>query len=393
MRYYMIAGEASGDLHGSNLIKEIRKLDVGAVIRCWGGDRMEQAGAELVKHYRELAFMGFIEVVKNLGTILQNLKFCKEDIEQFKPDTLILIDYPGFNLRIAEWAKQKGLTVIYYISPQVWAWKENRVKKMKQNIDKMLVILPFEKDYYKNKWNWEVEYVGHPLVEVVEGHEAEAGSREVKASRESGVGSQSGAGSRESLTTPNSRLTIALLPGSRKQEILKKLPIMLEVSKFFPDYQFVVAKAPGQEDSFYETLLQPYPNVSSVRDQTYHLLLQSAAALVTSGTATLETALFGVPEVVCYKGSNISYQIAKRLIKVKYISLVNLIMDKLVVKELIQQELTAENLQRELQELLTNENRRQQLKADYAALKQLLTRGGHASAKAAQRIVEFVTPA
>lgn len=368
MRYYIIAGEASGDLHGSNLIKELRKLDQGATIRCWGGDLMQAAGAELVKHYRDLAFMGFLEVVKNLGTILRNLKFCKEDILQFKPDTLILIDYPGFNLRIAEWAKKQGITVIFYISPQVWAWKENRVKKMKTCIDKMLVILPFEKDYYRNKWNWEVEYVGHPLVEVVEEYK----------------------NTESSIQHSEGKPIVALLPGSRKQEILKKLPVMLEAGKYFPDLQFVVAKAPGQEDAFYDGLLQGYPNVSAVSGKTYTLLLQSDAALVTSGTATLETALFGVPEVVCYKGSNISYQIAKRLIKVKYISLVNLIMDKLVVKELIQHDLTPENLRQELNELLYNPGRRQQLAADYKALKQLLGEGGHASAKAAASIVRFL---
>ena len=367
MRYYIIAGEASGDLHGSNLIKELKKSDTEAGIRCWGGDRMQQAGGELVKHYRDLAFMGFIEVAKNLGTILRNLQFCKDDITKYKPDALILIDYPGFNLRIAEWAKQQGYKIIYYISPQVWAWKENRVHKMKQCIDKMLVILPFEKDYYKNKWNWEVDYVGHPLIEVVEEAQLKPGS-----------------------TPLTNKPIIALLPGSRKQEILKKLPIMLEVSRMFPAYQFVVAKAPGQEDSFYEAVLATYPNVSSVRDATYNLLLQSRAALVTSGTATLETALFGVPEVVCYKGSNISYQIAKRLIKVKYISLVNLIMDKLVVKELIQNDLTPGNLRRELESLLTNEATQQQLQKDYAALQHLLGQGGHASARAASIIVDYL---
>jgi lipid-A-disaccharide synthase len=368
MRYYMIAGEASGDLHGSNLMKELRKLDSQATIRFWGGDMMQQAGGELVKHYRDLAFMGFVEVLTNLRTILRNLAFCKEDILQFKPDTLVLIDYPGFNLRIAEWAKQQGIKVVFYISPQVWAWKENRVKKMKLCIDKMLVILPFEKDYYRDKWNWEVEYVGHPLVEVVE-------ERKSAASGDTPIAQKP---------------IIALLPGSRKQEILKKLPIMMEVSKSFPDYQFVVAKAPGQEDSFYASLLAGYPNVSSVSGKTYHLLMQSKAALVTSGTATLETALFGVPEVVCYKGNNISYQIAKRLVKVKYISLVNLIMDKLVVKELIQHDLTTANLKQELQELLTNPARQQQLASDYKALKELLSQGGHASAKAAASIVRFL---
>jgi lipid-A-disaccharide synthase len=369
MKYYIIAGEASGDLHGSNLIKELKQLDSTANIHCWGGDLMQAAGATLIKHYRDLAFMGFTEVVMNLRTIMNNLKFCKEDIEQFQPDVLVLIDYPGFNLRIAEWAKQKGFKVVFYISPQVWAWKEGRVKRMKQCIDKMLVILPFEKDYYKNKWNWDVEYVGHPLVEVIDNFTER---EKVKAKSE------------------KSKPVVALLPGSRKQEILKKLPIMLEVTRQFPDYQFVVAKAPGQEDAFYEPLLQPYRNVSSVRNETYKLLLQSSAALVTSGTATLETALFAVPEVVCYKGGNISYQIAKRLIKIKYISLVNLIMDKPVVKELIQNELTAENLQQELSLILTNEKRIAEIKQDYADLKHLLSQGGNASAKAAKSIYKFI---
>lgn len=366
MKYYIIAGEASGDLHGSNLIKELKKLDHAANIRCWGGDLMQQAGADLVKHYRDLAFMGFVEVISNLRTIFRNLKFCKEDILANKPDVLILIDYPGFNLRIAKWAKQQGLKVIFYISPQVWAWKENRVKSMKQCIDKMLVILPFEKDYYKNKWNWDVEYVGHPLVEVIE-------------SQKSKVKSENSASK-----------IIALLPGSRKQEIAKKLPIMLEVVKSFPDYEFVIAQAPSLDESFYKTFTDPYPNVSSVKNKTYDLLLKSKAALVTSGTATLETALFGVPEVVCYKGSTVSYEIAKRVIKVKYISLVNLIMDKLVVHELIQNDLTPENLQKELKELLTDPTRIDQLKKDYAGLKRILSEGGNASAKAAKSIVDFL---
>ena len=369
MKYYIIAGEASGDLHGSNLIKELKKLDANANIRCWGGDKMQEAGGELVKHYRELAFMGFAEVLMNLRTIFRNLTFCKQDILQNKPDALILVDYPGFNLRIAKWAKQQGLKIIYYISPQVWAWKSGRVKTMKQCIDKMLVILPFEKEYYRNKWNWEVEYVGHPLVEVI------------RKSQELGAGSQ------ELADKP----IIALLPGSRKQEILKKLPIMLEVSKSFPAYQFIVAKAPGLEESFYDNLLQPFSNVSYVTNKTYDLLMQSKAALVTSGTATLETALFEVPEVVCYKGSWLSYQIGSRLVNVKYISLVNLIMDKLVVKELIQNKLTTENLLHELKELLENKERQEQLKKDYAALKQLLNEGSDASAKAAYSIQQFLT--
>jgi lipid-A-disaccharide synthase len=384
MKYYIISGEASGDLHGSNLIRQLYQLDPDAAIRCWGGDLMQAAGATLVKHYRDLAFMGFAEVVKNLPAIFQNIKFCKQDIQAFNPDVLVLIDYPGFNLRIAEWAKEKGFRIVYYISPQVWAWKANRVKKMKLCIDKMLCILPFEKAYYKDKWNWDVEYVGHPLVEVIE--EKQFGVR----SLESGVTNNTKLQTPNSkLLTPNSKL-IALLPGSRKQEISKKLPIMLEVAKSFPDYQFVVAMAPGLEDVFYEPFLSAYQNVSTVRNQTYDLLLQAKAALVTSGTATLETALFGVPEVVCYKGSPISYQIAKRLIKIKYISLVNLIMDKLVVKELIQDELTTPNLVRELTLLLTDERRKSELQKDYTALKELLSAGGHASAQAAKIIVDFI---
>ena len=374
MKYYIISGEASGDLHGSNLIKELKKRDAAADIRCWGGDKMQAAGATLVKHYKELAFMGFLEVIKNLGTILKNIKICKEDILQYKPTALVLIDYPGFNLRIAKWAKENGIPVIYYISPQVWAWKENRVKLIKNCVDKMLVILPFEKEFYK-KWNYEVEYVGHPLVEVV--------SRfllTVDDTRHSTTNNEQ----------PETRNIIALLPGSRQQEILKKLPIMLEVAKHFPDYLFVVAKAPGLDESFYAELLAPYKNVSSVVNKTYELLVQSKAALVTSGTATLETALFAVPEVICYKGSAFSYQIAKRLIKIKFIGLVNLIMDKEVVKELIQDELTVENLKYELNLLLTDEKKQHQLKADYAALKNLLSQGGHASYNAAESIYSYV---
>jgi lipid-A-disaccharide synthase len=364
MKYYIIAGEASGDLHGSNLIKELKKLDTAADIRCWGGDLMQAAGARLVKHYRNLAFMGFIEVVSNLRTILRNLSFCKKDILEFTPDAIILIDYPGFNLRIARWAKANGFKIIYYISPQVWAWKENRVHTIKKCVDKMLVILPFEKGFYQ-KWNYEVKYVGHPLVEVVDEWQRQH---------------------------PNTVKTniIALLPGSRKQEILKKLPVMLEVSRHFPDHEFIVAMAPGLEKEFYQNMLSGYGNVKAVSGKTYDLLMQAEAALVTSGTATLETALFGVPEVVCYKGSAVSYEIAKRVIKIKYISLVNLIMDKPVVKELIQHDLTVNNVKKELQDLLTNDKRIAQLKEDYSALRSLLSRGGHASTNAAKAISSFL---
>jgi lipid-A-disaccharide synthase len=367
MKYYIIAGEASGDLHGSNLIRELRKADPRTEVRCWGGDMMAAAGGVLVKHYKELAFMGFVEVLSNLRTIFKNLEVCRQDIQTYQPDALILIDYPGFNMRIAKWAHRQGLKIIYYISPQVWAWKENRVRQIKEYVDRMLVILPFEKEFYR-RWNYEVEYVGHPLVEVIDSFVANL----------------------PAVQQPLPRPVIALLPGSRRQEILKKLPLMLQVCRYFPNHEFVVAKAPGLEDEFYEDMLNAHPNVSSVRNETYALLSKASAACVTSGTATLETALFGVPEIVCYKGSPISYQIAKRLIKVKYISLVNLIMDKLVVKELIQDDLTPENLRKELDVLLNDPQKQQQLRTDYKALKHLLSQGGHASANAAHSILHFL---
>lgn len=364
MRYYIIAGEASGDLHGSNLIKALHVQDRHADIRCWGGDRMQAAGATLVKHYRDLAFMGFIEVLKHLRTIFRNIKFCKEDIIAFKPDVLILIDYPGFNMRIAEWAKQQGIKVVYYISPQVWAWKENRVKKIKRDVDKMLVILPFEVGFY-NKWDYKVSYVGHPLIQVVE-EEKQLPAQPV-----------------------SNKPVIALLPGSRSQEIQLKLPEMLKMVKHFPAYQFVIAQAPAQPDSLYQSMIGN-EHVKLVKNQTYNLLKQACAALVTSGTATLETALFGVPQVVCYKGNQLSYWLAKKLIKVKYISLVNLIMDKRVITELIQGDLNEQKLQQALQAILTEGPYLQQLKQDYAALWHKLG-DNRASEKAAKEIVALVS--
>lgn len=378
MKYYIIAGEASGDLHGSNLIREIRKKDPDARVRGWGGGMMTEAGADIVKDYRDLAFMGFTEVIRNLPTILKNIKFCKEDILSYKPDAIIFIDYPGFNLRIAEWARKTGFKTIYYISPQVWAWKESRVQGIRANIDKMLVILPFEKDFF-HRWDYETEYVGHPLVEVIE---------QFKKTPEAGILPviYMAGGKTVQPTLP----LIALLPGSRKQEILKKLPVMLEASRQFPEYQFVVAEAPGQDPVFYDEVLRNYPQAGRVRNQTYSLLLHARAACVTSGTATLETALFGVPEVICYKGSPVSYQIARRLIKVKYISLVNLIMDKPVVKELIQDEMNVKNIVTELRKLVSDEDTRKHLLGDYDALRTLLSQGGNASEKAAESIVKFV---
>ena len=369
MKYYIIAGEASGDLHGSNLIKEIKHLDPAASIRAWGGDLMKDAGASLVKHYRDLAFMGFLEVIKNLPTILQNIKFCKQDIEAWQPDVLVLIDYPGFNLRIADWAKKHGCKVVYYIAPQVWAWKENRVKKMKLCIDKMFCILPFEKEYFKNKWNWDVTYVGHPLLRVIESFK-----------------------STNPLVTENKKV-IALLPGSRKQEIVKMLPIMLSVTPHFPAYTFMVAQAPGQDAPFYNRFLMGYANVTLIKNSTYDLLSIADAALVTSGTATLETALFKVPEVVCYKTSKFSYQIAKWLVKIKFISLVNLIMDKEIVQEIIQENLTEQHLTTALRNITENEAKRKEVMDNYQLLHTLLAAGGgEASAKVAQEIVAFAGP-
>lgn len=369
MKYYIIAGEASGDLHGSNLIKEIKKLDPTASIKAWGGDLMQQAGASLVKHYRDLAFMGFLEVIKNLPTILQNIRFCKQDIEAWQPDVLVLVDYPGFNLRIAEWAKKNGFKVVYYIAPQVWAWKENRVKKMKLCIDKMFCILPFEKDYFKNKWNWDVTYVGHPLLRVIESFK-----------------------STTPLSTDNKKV-IALLPGSRKQEIIKMLPIMLSVTPHFPGYTFMVAQAPGQDAPFYNRFLMGYSNVTLIKNSTYELLTIADAALVTSGTATLETALFKVPEVVCYKTSKFSYQIAKRLVKIKFISLVNLIMDKEIVREIIQENLTEQQLTNALRNITENEEHRKEVMNNYQSLHALLAAGGEdASAKVAKEIVALAGP-
>lgn len=366
MKYYIIAGEASGDLHGSNLIKELQQLDTDANIRCWGGDKMQATGATLVKHYKELAFMGFAEVIKNLPAILKNIQFCKNDISSFNPDVIIFIDYPGFNLRIAKWAKEKDFKTVFYISPQVWAWKESRVKNIKRSIDKMIVILPFEKEFYR-KWNYEVEYVGHPLVEVIDNFKKNHPEIQV------------------------SQNTIALLPGSRKQEINTKLPVMLEASKNFPDYTFIVAKAPSIENNFYEGFIKDHANVKLITNETYSLLMKSEAALVTSGTATLETALFGVPEIVCYKASNISYQIAKRLVKLKFICLVNLIMNREVVKELIQNDLTPEKITSELKKILSDAERREKMQADYLQLKKLLSEGGNASKNAAGIIFKLLS--
>lgn len=370
MKYYIIAGEASGDLHGANLMKELFKEDPAADIRFWGGDLMAATGGTLVKHYRDLAFMGFAEVVQNLGTILKNIKLCKADIKAFNPDVIIFIDYPGFNMRIAKWAKPLGYKTHYYISPQIWAWKENRIKSIKRDVDKMYIILPFEKDFYEQKHNYNVEFVGHPLIDAIQNRpatDADAFRKEHNL---------------------DDRPVIALLPGSRKQEISKMLSVMLSVVDDFPDYQFVIAGAPSQEYDFYRQFITS-ENVKFISNKTYDLLSIAHAALVTSGTATLETALFKVPEVVCYKGGWISYQIAKRIITLKYISLVNLIMDKEVVKELIQDDCNKKNIRIELQKILTHENRENLLK-QYDLLEKKLG-GAGASLKTARLIINNLT--
>ena len=366
MKYYLIAGEASGDLHGANLMRALQHIDPEAEFRFWGGDRMEAVGGKLIKHYRDLAFMGFWEVVTNLRTILRNIDFCKRDITQFQPDALIFIDYPGFNMRIAKWAKEIGIPTHYYISPQIWAWKENRIKAIKRDVDAMYVILPFEKDFYEGKHQYPVHFVGHPLLDAI------AARKEVSEEvfkRENGL---------------DERPIIALLPGSRKQEIAKMLSVMLSVVGSYHQYQFVIAGAPSQEYDFYKQFIKE-ENVHFVTGKTYDLLSHAHAALVTSGTATLETALFNVPEVVCYRGNWISYQIAKRVISLKYISLVNLIMDAPIVTELIQGELNTKNLKTELEKLLNPEHRSQLLK-DYKILREKLGNEG-ASERTASLIV------
>ena len=328
MKYYIIAGEASGDLHASNLIKEIKKLDPSAEIRCWGGELMEEAGGTIAKHYRDLAFMGFLEVILNLGTILKNISFCKKDILEFKPDTLVFIDYPGFNMRIAKWAKKANIKTHYYISPQIWAWKENRIKAIKRDVDHMHVILPFEKDFYEKKHNFPVNFVGHPLIDAISQHPK---TDDVLFRNEFKL---------------DERPIIALLPGSRKQEITKMLNNMLQLPTEYPEFQFIIAGAPNQETSFYQSMIKA-DNVKLISNRTYDILSLAHSAIVTSGTATLETALFKIPQVVCYKANSISYAIAKRLVNLKYISLVNLIMDKPIVTELIQDDFTVENLKKE----------------------------------------------
>ncbi|MBK8044976.1 MAG: lipid-A-disaccharide synthase [Haliscomenobacter sp.] len=371
MKYYLIAGEASGDLHGSNLLKALRQEDPHLQCRAWGGDLIQESGATLVKHYRDLAFMGFIEVVKNLRTILRNLDFCKRDILEFQPDVLILIDYPGFNLRIAKWAKQNGIRVFYYISPQIWAWHTSRIHGIKASVERMFVILPFEKAFYA-QYGMHVDFPGHPLLDVSDSRQPDPAFRQ-----QNQLGPEP---------------IIALLPGSRRQEISRMLPAYLAVIPQFPGYQFVIAGAPSIPEAFYHHLLDQSGGREQAKlltGQTYQILSHAHAALVTSGTATLETALYQVPEVVCYKGNPLSFLIARRLVNVRFISLVNLILDRLIVTELIQQECTTERIASELKRLL-DPSRREEVQADYAQLIQALGRKG-ASQRAAKAMIAYLS--
>lgn len=367
MKYYIISGEASGDLHGSNLMKSLQKVDANADFRFWGGDLMETVGGTLVKHYKELAFMGFVEVVMNLRTIAKNLSFCKKDIENYNPDAIIFIDYPGFNLRIAKWAKAKGFKTHYYISPQIWAWKEGRIKDIKRDVDQMYVILPFEKDFYEKKHNFPVHFVGHPLIDAIS-NRTQIDDSEFRKNH-----------------NLSDKPIIALLPGSRKQEIKKMLSVMLSLVNDYEDYQFVIAGAPGQDYDFYKQFIKQ-DNVNFISNKTYDLLSLSTAALVTSGTATLETALFKVPQVVCYKGSWISYQIGKRVVNLDFISLVNLILEKEAVTELIQNDFNKKRLKKEL-DLILDEYERTKFFIDYYDLEKKLG-GKGASLKTATLIFE-----
>lgn len=364
MKYYILAGEASGDLHGSNLIKALKKEDTNANIRFWGGDLMQAAGGSLVKHYKERAFMGFAEVIMNLSKIFKLISFCKEDIKNFNPDVVIFIDNSGFNLRIAKWAKAEGFRTNYYISPQVWASRASRVKKIKRDIDDMFVILPFVKPFYE-KYNYKVHFVGHPLIDAIADRKPVSESDFRKT------------------YNLNKKPIIALLPGSRKQEITKMLSVMLSLVDDFKDYQFVIAGAPSQELSFYQQFIKT-DNVKFISNKTYDLLSVSYAALVTSGTATLETALFKVPQVVCYKGSAISYHIAKRIITLKFISLVNLVMDKEVVTELIQHDFNKRKLKEELEKILEGEKRKK-IFEDYYELEKAL--GGKGASKKTAKLI------
>lgn len=366
MRYYLVAGEASGDLHGSNLMKALKERDAAAEFRYFGGDLMRAEGGELVKHYSDMAFMGFLEVVLNLRTILNNMKACKKDILAWRPDVLILIDLPGFNLKIAEFAKANNILVCYYISPKVWAWNQKRVLKIKRVVDHMFCILPFEVDFYK-EWGMKVDYIGNPLLDAISAFKPDDHFSDQHLLPQKPI--------------------VALLPGSRVQEINYLLPDMLSLVDKFPQYQFVIAGAPSFQKEFYEPFMGD-KFIPVVFNATYDLLKNAKAAIVASGTATLETALFHVPQVVVYKGNAVTIGIARMVIKIRFISLVNLIMDKLVVKELIQADLNPDNLYTELQRLLHNAAYRDAMLKSYDELDVKMGEPG-ASAKAAELIINY----
>jgi lipid-A-disaccharide synthase len=373
MKYYIIAGEASGDLHASNLMKSLKQIDKEADFRFFGGDLMQSVGGVLVKHYRELAYMGFLPVVLNLKTILSNLRLCKNDLLAYKPDAVILIDYPGFNLKIARFVKeQTSIPVFYYISPKIWAWKGGRIKAIKKYVDLMLCILPFEVPFYKQQ-NYPVVYVGNPTVDSI------AARKNAEETFEAFI-------CRNQLSE---KPIIALLPGSRKQEIKDNLPTILAAASVFPDFQLVIAGAPGIKPDFYQSFLKNY-QATVVFDQTYDLLQQSKAAVVTSGTATLETALLNVPQAVCYKTplKHLSGFIWRHFFKVKYISLVNLIADRPLVRELFNEKFSEKNICNELTDLLYNESYIDSLRAGYNDVIELLGASG-ASERAAQAIVDM----
>lgn len=365
MKYYLIAGEASGDLHGANLMKALKQQDPDARFRYYGGDKMQAEGGTLQKHYAEMAFMGFTEVLLNLRTILRNLKACKEDVLAYRPDVLILIDFPGFNLKIAGFAKQQGIKVAYYISPKVWAWNQKRVLKIKKVVDRMFCILPFEVDFYK-KWGMQVDYVGNPLLDAIAQFRPGPDFIQKNGLAEKPV--------------------IALLPGSRRQEIERLLPDMLQVAARFPDHHFAVAAAPSFTEDYYRQFIGAQP-VSLVFGQTYDLLNIAHAAIVASGTATLETALFRVPQVVVYKGGAISVAIARMLVRIRFISLVNLIMDKKVVTELIQEDCNPTQIGAVLQQLLDGPERSTML-LDYNELSARMGTAG-ASEKTADLLIKY----
>lgn len=372
MKYYVIAGEPSGDLHASNMMKELLLLDKNIEFRFWGGDLMEAVTHQKPrKHIKDLAFMGFVEVAKNIRTIFKNIAFCKQDILEFKPEILILVDYPGFNLRIADWAKQQGIRVFYYISPTIWAWKENRVEIIKRSVEKMFVILPFEVAVYK-KHHYEADYVGHPLLDAIEQEKTNLPDKATFISK----------------NNLDDRPIIAVLPGSRKQEIERMFSIMLEVVNDFKDYQFVIAGTTNLPKEAYQMAIDK--NLKVVFNQTYALMHNSHAGIIKSGTSTLESALFRLPQVVCYKGGTVSYSIARMVVgnRVKYISLPNLILDKPVVKELIQSDLTSKNLKEELVKIISGPVREEMLN-EYDGLIKLLGNSG-ASKKVAELMYNHI---